>query len=174
MYVLPYKILKKRLGELTAVKKVDWFTNNKNSKGSIKTSPAAFIKFAPWDPATYSDGSRRGVLDFSIIVYSEDLREAGQRVDTQFGTNHYDLVNDIRLHLEGFAAVKSFITEFADLAETEDDYTIFNTVEFLDIGEDHNADKLMETELKFNVFCIDNSGKKQYTHVSKNLTINNL
>jgi hypothetical protein len=132
MYTYPYQILKKRLtAQVAELKLVDWYLDqyNKKDKATLMLiEPAVFIEFRPITTQQLSFGHQMAETEIIVHLVTTNMFDNDKRVKKSVARDHAQLVDDIYKALSGFSAKLSYLDEFAALANTPNDKTIFNSI----------------------------------------------
>jgi hypothetical protein len=204
MHKYIYLLIKQRIiAKIVSIKEVDWYKgqDDPNVKGSKKILPGAYIRFRPVDLKSLGGGIQEGIVEFDIILLTDNLSDDDSKIDNQQATitpasvwddswddsftgndappdpsiitwpNHLDLVDLIHLHVSGYRGQVSDITAYLSLIGTPFDLTVINTIERTRVETDQDNRSIMKTTLSFKGYAKDYSGNKSFAKAVKSLEI---
>lgn len=168
MYKLIFLLLKQRLNsKIPAIKEV---TRRSEGKGHMKISPAVHIVFLPTEMASLGNGIQEGVVEFEVILKSDNLADDDKRY-TQSPPDHDAYVDLIHQHLSGYSGWLSDLEGFEDLKGTTEDLKIFNTVDRIRVDPDRDVRAIRRTVQTFRCYVKDYTGNKKWQKVVRGLEI---
>lgn len=168
MYKLIFLLLKQRLNsKIPAIKEV---TRRSEGKGHMKISPAVHIAFLPTEMASLGNGIQEGVIEFEVILKSDNLADDDKRY-TQSPPDHDAYVDLIHQHLSGYSGWFSDLEGFEDLKGTTEDLKIFNTVDRIRVDPDRDVRVIRRTVQTFRCYVKDYTGNKKWQKVARGLEI---
>ncbi len=171
-----YKLIKKRLQDKVPDLDVitwDMSQGTEGVKGEVRARNNVYIKFMPTDTSSLGNGIQEGKVIFQVRLLTECLWDDDKRIDDEEedAFDHMDLVTEIHKALSGYSAKMSDLPAFVSLKDTENDLTVCNTMDRVNISPDNAMSSLMTTTQSFTSLMKDFSGNKKYTKVVRKLEI---
>lgn len=137
-----------------------------NYKGGLKSSPAIFIEFEPVDMSDLTMGEESGMFRFTIRLVTDNLYDDdSKRLLPAAGIDHFLIASDIHKSLAGWNAK---LSDLAGFEETENDYTVLNTIRRTRFEHIQEHGPYMRTLQSFECYIKDITNSKQYTSTEIN------
>ncbi len=164
MLTLIYQSLRNRLSErVPALREIAWYRqqNTPGAAGSLKTLPAAFIRFNPVEVKTFPLGWQRATLTFDVIVMADNFRDGDERIlDSDPAHSGQAIADQVYAALNDWNALFSDL--FPPMAGTPDDYQLLNSITRTGITASHENAPVLETVQSFTCLAVDASNVKRY------------
>jgi len=178
MFAYPYQILAKKLAaDIPELRELDWYlqqdsTTDKNAW--LFGAPCLFLEFQIVEgPRDHGNKIQSALVDVSVHLLTENVRDKGGEIMKKSGTiQHPVLFDKVYKCLHGFSSKLSYLDEFADLAGTDQDQRVFNSLSRVNIVNPHAIRKsFIKSIQRFRCVVYDHAAGKQYTSPTPGLEI---
>ncbi|MFD0997699.1 hypothetical protein ACFQ21_00205 [Ohtaekwangia kribbensis] len=177
MFTYPYQILEAEIKtRIPEIKEVDWYlqqdsTSDKNA--SIYTAPLVYFEFnLSSELRSHGKEIQSAIVDITVHLLTENTRDKGSKLILKSGIEHSAMFDKVYKTLQNFNAKLSQLDTFAALAGTDQDQTVFNSMNRVGILNPHATRKTMvKSTQTFRCVVWDHAALKQYTKVTPDLQV---
>jgi hypothetical protein len=166
MFKLIYLLLKNRLkSTVPELKEIAWYFQQDKQKGGIKITPALFIEFKPSQMRSLSKGIQEGTVEFTVHLFIENVADGDKRIpeNPQFGLS--ELADKVYVSFQNYSGFLSQLPTFENLANTENDFKIMNSIDRTSMATEHTLNTIMKSEQSFKTYAKDFTAVKDFTKV---------
>ena len=174
MYLLQKRVIELYLLNATELlKSADWYTGQERRDGGLINPFNAFLQFTPRNIRTNKDQSQTIKTNLSVHVISPNvLPSPGQfGGDIPQPQDHAQLCDKIHNALQGLSAKLSDLSAFSQVAETDQDYMLFSSLNRTGIELMYENKSYNKTIYVYESQMVDRSAICIYDKIKVNLSI---
>ena len=173
MLIYPYLLIKNRLINQVSDITCYWYKDQdlKKTRGALRSQHQVLIRFDNPDIEQLGCDVQGANLSFAVMLVTDTAYDDQDKRLTQ--TGHPEKAENIYKALSGYFANLSALPDFSNLAGTDDDYRILNSIRRTQYRPDHNMSNLIITDQQFTCYMKDYSAVDEFQEVTKGLEITN-
>lgn len=171
-----YQALKKRIGEIAEMDRVDWFMNQYNEADEsgnvlVYETPVVYLEFPPIEWQQMGSGIQRATISFNAHLVTESVADDDKRIlDTTY-VNHLGIENKVFVKLNNWRTNLSYVDAYGSLANTDKDRVLIESIVRKVTEPDHNLSEFVVTVQQFSCVIYDYSGMKNWKKVLAEISL---
>jgi hypothetical protein len=164
MYKIPFQLLCNHLREITEIKAVQSYRGQDTQEGALTTEPIVTVRFATGDTRSIGNYIEEVDQQIEIRIITSFTGESDRQFAPPAGQPDHDLIVDKinKAFREKFFRL-SDLEEFAELADTDADFEIMNTLQRTKVDFQVPRGKKMVTSIIYECMMYDHSASPVYS-----------
>ncbi len=161
-----HQVLQEHLEKLSSIEKVEyWNQQYLNANRPIKKSPAIFLEYLPYAPATHGLNQQRYTQAFIAHIFTKDL--SGEPLFEK----HFTIMTEVYVALQSKSFLLSDISRYSGVKNGDHDFGIISNIRRMLVEPPNDSDSIMISRVTFEGEVVDISACTSFSEQIIDLTV---